>query len=280
MRARTSLIACFLGFMTVAGCMVDRGDPYGRQHPNVSGAGGGSTSYGGSGGVANGGGGSGGSTTSTGGGTLTCAAGTSSDFKVAWTIDDANGGPSSCAGVNALEMDLDLLDLDTNVDSHGIFACTDMGGTSCALPPGPYSFAMRLRDGTGKLISELVSTDTVHIVSGQTTDLGTIPFWSSQGSTGPGQGLGASWTISRQGATVTCDQAGAATLEIDVGDQKFPLTCSDGKGITPPVTPGIYPVTFRLLDAQGNALSVTQTMSVAVPAGKLVDLGTIPFDVL
>jgi hypothetical protein len=274
-RAAAPLLACVFLAATAAGCLVASSD---SRHQGGTGNG-----YGGGSGGAGGAGGGGGYPAygGSGGGSvpLACAGGTSNDFKVAWTIEDASGAPSSCDGVVAQEMDLDMLNLGSNANYHGVFACSDMMGTSCALPAGSYSVAMRLRDGKGALLSELVIPQTLPITDGQTNDLGSIPFSASMGMTGPGQGIGLAWTIQRQGATITCTDAGAATLEVDIGDQKFPFTCDDGKGTTPPVTVGTYDVKLQLLDGQGTALSVTQTMSVVIPAGKLVDLGSVPFDV-
>jgi hypothetical protein len=257
---------------TLGGCLVaDTSGP-------PSGAFNGNTGYGGSygGGGYGGGGGSGGI------GPQACAGASSSNFKVAWTIQDASGAASTCDGVAAVEMDLDLLNLNTNVDYHGVYACSDMMGTSCALPAGPYSMAMRLRDAAGTLLSELAPPDTLYITSGQTTDLGTIPFAANQGGSdaGTGQAIKLAWTIDRAGAILTCADAGATTVEVQVGAQKFPFPCDDGSAQTPSITVGTYPVTIRLLDAQGTPLSVTQTMNVALPANLLLDLGTVPFDVI
>jgi hypothetical protein len=278
-RRAISLLVLISGFAAAAsGCVVDgrRGGPRSRTDYGAAGSYGGS---GGSGGYAGYGGAGGGGAYQP---VVVCAGGASdtSNFHVAWTIDDASGAPSSCDGVAALEMDLDVLNLGSNVEYHGVFACSDMAASSCAVPAGAYSFAMRLRDGKSNIISELVPPDTVTVTAGQTTDLGSIPFSASMGLTGPGQGVGLTWTVVRQGATITCDQASAATLEIDIGDQKFPFPCSDGTATSPPVAPGTYQVTLRLLDAQGNPLSVTQTMAVAIPAGKLVPLGAVPFEVI
>jgi len=261
--------------IAASGCLI--ADQHGHPGDRFRNGGGGGYAGNGAGGAGAtyGTGGAGGGTPSS---VVTCTGGTTSNFHVAWTIQDASGNPSSCDGVAGAEMDLDVVNLDTNVQYHGVYACSDMQASSCSVPPGSYSVTMRLRDGKSNVIS-LTPPDTFTVTAGQTTDLGSIPFSASQGLTGPGQGLGLSWTISRQGASITCDQAGAATLEIDVGDQKFPFTCSDGSATSPPVAPGTYPVTLRLLDAQGTALSVTQTMPVAIPAGKLVALGSVPFEV-
>jgi hypothetical protein len=191
-------------------------------------------------------------------------------------------------------MDLDALNLDTHTDYHAAFSCADMAGATCALPPGSYSLAMRLRDATGTVLSELLAPSPVAVVAGQTRDLGVIPFDSAQGAPatsgaggsggtggtgGAGQGIALSWTIDRAGTTLTCDQAGATTVEVDDGQHEFEFKCSDGQDRTTSMTPGSYQVTLRLLDAQGSVLSGTTTMTVTIAAGQLVDLGAVVFDV-
>jgi hypothetical protein len=271
----TSLLAGLLGLAlatTLGGCLV--ADTSGPPSNGFRG----DTSYGGTG-YGGGYGGTGGSTDS-----RACAGGTTSNFKVAWTIQDANGNASTCDGVAAVEMDLDLLNLATNVDYHGVYACSDLMGTSCELPAGSYTVAMRLRDAQGTLLSEAIAPGTYSITTGQTTDLGNHEFASSQGTSGAGTGqaIKLAWSIERAGTTtiITCADAGAATVELDVGTQQFPFPCGDGSGQTPSLTVGTYPTTIRLLDAQGAALSVTPTMDVAVPAALLLDLHTVIFDVI
>jgi len=334
-------IASLLGLATAGGCY-DYRNGYGYRHHGRGIGNGGYAGAGGNGGV-----------------NASCPGGSTSNFHVAWTIQDASGAPSSCDKVDATEMDLDLLNLDTHTDYHAVFACSAMAGATCALPPGSYSVAMRLRDANGTVLSELLAPTPISITAGQTTDLGVIPFASAQGkpaagtggagggaggaaggnggsagggggtagndggaggaagsaggsdggaagaaggsdggaagaaggaggggnggnggTTGnPPQGLSLSWTIDRNGTTLSCAQASAATVQVDDGSQQFNFACGDGHD-TAYLAAGSYPVTIRLLDASGTALSLTSTMTVVVPAGTVINLGSVLFEVL
>jgi hypothetical protein len=198
---------------------------------------------------------------------------------VAWTLERVDDGtPTTCVAVGGATMDLDVLNVDTNVAYHDTFTCAALTGVGQALPPGTYSVAMRLRDSAGTLLSEAIAPTTYAITAGCTTDLGSVPFQAVV--TTPDQYLTLSWTIDRppNSARLSCSDANAAKVELDAGQTTFQWPCSDGKAATTTLAAGTYPVTIKLLDPQGTALSVTSTMNVTIDT-QPVDIGRVLFDI-
>jgi hypothetical protein len=266
---RPGALVTFL-VLTGAGCFGEH-----TIHHDNSGSGGWAYGNGGSGNPGTGGyGGTGGTTAPT-------CAGTTPAFSVDWSLDryqDPNHTPITCVAAGAATMDLDVLAIATNTAYHDTFPCTAMNGVGQTLPPGDYSVAMRLRDSAGTLLSEAIANTTYTIAAGCTTDLGPVIFDAIV--TTPDQYLSLSWSIDRPPASalLSCDQAGAAKVELDAASTTFQWPCRDGQGATTTLAAGSYPVTVKLLDGQGAPLSVTPTMNVTV-ASQPVDLGDVLFDV-
>jgi hypothetical protein len=255
----------------------------------TGGAGGALTGLGGAGGV-NGGGGvsglggvSGGGGVSglggAGGGSANCSPTTAPVFTVKWTIEAVGGRPSSCAAVGGASMDLDVLNLATNVAYHDTFTCDAMSGVSSPLPAGQYSIAMRLRDAADNVISQADAPTAYTISANCFTDLGVVPFEAVV--TAPDQYLSLSWSVDKQAtfAPLSCAQANAATVELDAGSLTFDWPCVSGRASTATIAPGSYAVTVKLLDPSGTVLSLTQSMTVNLRAGVPEDLGPVLFDV-
>ena len=279
--ARAASLLSFAWLLAIApGCFVSSRD--GSSSSFGSGAGGSGGYGGGSGGVGgSGGAGGAGGTGATGGSTGSCTRDINSDFQVAWTIEDPSGAPSSCAAAGAATMDLDALNLGSNASFHSSFACGQGAGSTCALPPGQYSFAMRLRDVQGTQLLEAVFPEILSITSGRTNDLGIVPFEVVEPGGTQIDYIAFSWTLQQfsTGAALDCASAGAATVELDVGQQKFSFPCSAGQGVSAPLAPGTYPVSMQVLDAQQNQLSVTNTANVTISPDWAVEIGNVVFGI-
>jgi hypothetical protein len=237
--------------------------------------------YGGSGG--GGSAGSGGSVpigTGDGGTRPACTDTTAAAFTFRWTIELEGGQPSTCEAVGGTQMDLDVLNVDTRVDYHDTFACGAMVATSCPLPVGEYSVALRLRNAQGQVISEALGPRTVSILADRLSDLGPIPFEAP--SLTPDQYFHLTWSISKlpSQTPLNCAQAAAAKVVLKAGTMTFEWPCTDGRGRTPTVAAGSHDVSLQLVNGAGSVLSATSTMRVDVTAGKPVGLGLVIFDVL
>jgi hypothetical protein len=209
-----------------------------------------------------------------------CASTTASAFTVRWTIQDAGGAPMTCDSAAATSVDIDVVNVATGVDFHDTFPCSALGVTTCPLPPGTYSVAMRLRNATGALLAEAIDPTEEVIDPTLLTDLGVVPFVAT-GAPIVDQYMALSWTIEWDATftPLTCAQAKAATVELDIGATRFQWACSDGNGRTATVAPGRYTVAVSLLDAGGVLLSMTPTADVQVVAGRVANLGPVVFGV-
>ncbi len=88
-----------------------------------------------------------------------------------------------------------------------------------------------------------------------------------------------SWSVSdTAGNPLSCAQAGAETVEIEVGGATATFLCGAGSGVTSELPPATYNVGFRLLDRSGNVLSAAAPKPVGVPACG-INLGNIPFTI-
>jgi hypothetical protein len=266
-----------LGLLTlIAGCLTSgsAGDP-GAGFVS-GGAGSSGTGYGGSGTSAAGVGGAAGTFNS-------CdVSPTTAGYRVGWTIEDQAGVASTCSAAGALTVDVEATRPDRNdVGSLTSKVCDiAMPLTPCARVPGVYTVSLMLRGPTGALLSEIVAPNVL-LTAGEVADLGSLPFVVG-GDAALAHGYALTWSIdaAATGAPLSCADANAATVRLQVGSQKFDLPCGPGRGRTTPVSPGSNPVSMTLLDVQGNALSMTQTMQVTIDAGQLVFLGDVVFDVI
>jgi hypothetical protein len=90
----------------------------------------------------------------------------------------------------------------------------------------------------------------------------------------------ADWVIKDQktGATLSCDDADATTVELGLNGTTFDFPCSAGSGVTTEIPAGDYGADFSLLDSQGHTLSFTPAMSIRVASCGVTNLGTVSFD--
>ena len=92
-----------------------------------------------------------------------------------------------------------------------------------------------------------------------------------------------SWSLSRNGAPLTCEAAGAVTLEIAAkqrgNDRVYHETipCNLAGVTFEGFRPGVYDVDVKMLDANGQALSDPFGLEVTMYSGDLIDLGNFEF---
>jgi hypothetical protein len=97
--------------------------------------------------------------------------------------------------------------------------------------------------------------------------------------------IGVTWIIDKAatGARLSCAQAAATEVDLNVNNTAFPADCNAGQVLTTTLAPGNYNVDLTLLgpDANGTLqiLSQTPTMTVQVLSCGVTDLGDVPFDV-
>jgi hypothetical protein len=208
-----------------------------------------------------------------------CVVGATATFGLAWSLEDATGADSTCAGVGGKTVDIDVVNSMTGAEALATIPCGALAATTCAMPAGTYSIAMLLKDANGNVLSD-VRAPLMFLVDGQETGVTSLPFQVG-GDTTKGRGFAATWSIDKvgTGALETCAQAGAASVRLTARATKFDLPCANSKGRTTALTPGSYPITLDLIDGSGTSLSTTQTMSVPIAAGQLVYIGDVPFDV-
>jgi hypothetical protein len=86
----------------------------------------------------------------------------------------------------------------------------------------------------------------------------------------------AEWTVTSNGAAISCTQAGATEVDINVNNMSVTFACDDHVDTTPAVVGGVtHQVSLGLFDSSGNTLSQTQTMGLFVPCGTDVDIGNV-----
>jgi len=199
-------------------------------------------------------------------------------FTVSWTVQFIGDPASTCDSVGAAQVDLDLLDVGTSQAFHDNFPCSAARGTSRALAAGDYTWALRLRDSSGALISEYVGNG-ITLFRGSGQPLGGVKFGI--------QSFKLSWSIQRvSGALLTCAQAGATTVELQTQIGTMPVVAYDFDcneptgGSTTAITPNVtYNVVAQLLDASKKVLSATATRVFPVDDHTRADLGPIAFSV-
>jgi hypothetical protein len=216
----------------------------------------------------------------TGGQTQACTVGATGTFTMAWTLEDGAGTATTCDGVAAKTVDIDVANLDTSAQTHLTVPCAAMKAETCALPEGAYSVAMKLRADGGTLLSEIAAPQ-LFVIDGQATPIASLPFRVGGPDAAMSRGIAVTWSIFDvdTGAILTCADPMAAKVRLTVGTKNFDLPCTDGKGRTTALAAGDYKVTLRLINAQMGDLSVTQTMTIHLGPGQLVFLGDVPFDV-
>src|SRR5687768_16786039 len=92
-----------------------------------------------------------------------------------------------------------------------------------------------------------------------------------------------SWSLTRNGAAVICEAAGAASFAITADRRGRELhyeetvPCAEQAVTFEGFRPGLYDVTVRMVDAQGNALNEPFGLEVELLSDDWVDLGNFEF---
>ena len=177
--------------------------------------------------------------------------GASGTLDVAWSLAWLDGGSVTCADAEVTDIDLDLVDTYTNLQYHDTFRCSDNQGTSEFLPPDDFKVALRAYDSANDMLSTAVLPGVYSVYSGNATPVPTVELDL--------QSFSLSWSVLVGGVPATCDQAGAAEVELvvmqgssQVLDLAFP--CSAYAGFSPAILPGTYSVRVNLLDSTGLPL--------------------------
>jgi hypothetical protein len=92
-------------------------------------------------------------------------------FDVNWSLIYSDGTYATCAGTYTTEVDIDVLNVNSRVDYHDKFACSDRGGTTASLPVGDYTVALRAYDSYNNQLSEFDLLGTYPIYAGTVTAL-------------------------------------------------------------------------------------------------------------
>ena len=143
--------------------------------------------------------------------------------------------------------------------------------------PGTYQVNVRLLRADNVEVSSRALPPLA--VSRRGADLGTVIFEI--------QSFISRWVITRTsapGTPVGCALVGATTVEFTATTEglapfRFSFPCAAAEGITQAVPDGNYALQFRLLDAAGNPLSVSNPMAYITPVGAQAVLPQVTFTV-
>jgi hypothetical protein len=150
--------------------------------------------------------------------------------------------------------------------------CMSLGGASRVLMPGAYDVTVQLEDAQGRAVSAVTSSLTL---AAGANDTGPLLFSV--------QSFKLSWAVERNQASVSCQAAGAATVELtatlgmDVSTYKFP--CAQSEGQTSAVRVGTYSVAVKLKDMAGETLSEVPATPFMAAANKRATFPKITFAV-
>jgi hypothetical protein len=202
-----------------------------------------------------------------------------SAFVFDWQLDFIGGGAAECEDAGMSTVELEARHLDTKAIYKDTFACKAGAGMSRVLPVGLYSVVIRLRDGAGRVVSEL-PPGVADITRVGLSDLGTVFFDI--------QSFVLNWSVCRQGAggcaPVRCADVGAKSVELLAQPaQGDPLReqwdCSAGAGFSSVILTGTYGIQVRLLDSAGRELSGVGGKTVVVDDTARAVLPPLTFEV-
>jgi hypothetical protein len=89
--------------------------------------------------------------------------------------------------------------------------------------------------------------------------------------------LQTSWTVTANGAPVSCAQAGATEVDFIIDSMEVPFPCSDLGDVSPAFAAGSRSVSLELRDGSQNVLSKLGPMPITFGCGETVDLGGVEF---
>jgi hypothetical protein len=199
-----------------------------------------------------------------------CGGSCHDDVFFTWTIVDQNNTVFKCEDVGAKTVVITMSGMSTSFD------CALYKGETAAVRAGTYDTSFQLLDAAGKVLSQ-TDAKSVTVSGCGTIDIGQIDF-EICGT----QDVSLSWSIVQNvtNAPLTCQQVGAGTVRLNLGNSVFNFDCNAGVGRTAPVSEGTYTTTVQLFDLNSQLLSETNpAMNVTVPHCAGVTLPDITFGV-
>ena len=188
-------------------------------------------------------------------------------ISVSWGIT-AGGAAISCTQAGAFEVVV-------SVDGSTVnFPCMDLGGMTPPIAAGTHSVSATLVD-TSNHVLDMVGPMTVTVNCNENAVLQPIPFAVTPVCADAT--LSASWTLTANGAPVSCAQAGATEVDFIIDTMEVPFQCTALQGTTPTFAAGTHSVSFELRDAAMNVLSKLAPMSETFQCGEDRNMGSIEF---
>jgi hypothetical protein len=195
------------------------------------------------------------------------------NLQMSWQIDSN----VTCESVGATTVEV-ILD-----GASSTVACNTYGTTIGGLLPGTHTAQVQLKDAGGTVISD-TGAMTIAINSCITYDLngGSPIVFATNTPPCTTADLQVSWSIEdTTGATLTCAQTPADTVQVIIDGTVYPFGCSTYMGQVSNIPLGTHTAQLKLLD-NGTTVSDTGAMSVSLSSCILYDLngGTpVPFTV-
>jgi hypothetical protein len=176
-------------------------------------------------------------------------------FTVGWDlayIVDAErlGAQVNCQDAGTPVVELTMTNRSSRRTTINTFNCAQFGAESESLPAGHYDVKIALKNQDGEEVSNDAGDWT--LVRDGLTDLGLVTF--------PIQSFHLSWSLARGPARITCQQAGASTVNIITRRNSEPkevvhsLPCEAGSGSTRAILLGSYSVQLQLIGTSGAVL--------------------------
>ncbi|HVR63134.1 MAG TPA: hypothetical protein VMU50_14625 [Polyangia bacterium] len=198
------------------------------------------------------------------------------EVQVSWTVVDAANNVFHCEDVGATTVVVNMGGMSTS------FNCNAYGGVTAPVFAGTYSTSFQLLDGNGTVLSQTPAMD-VPVSGCATISVGQVDFEVTPNAPPPcgTQDVALSWSIAQasNNAPLTCAQAGAQTVHLNLGNNGYDFSCDAGVGRTTAVTDGTYPTYLQLLSPGGQVLSQTDSMNITVPRCAGVTLPDVVFAV-
>jgi hypothetical protein len=155
-------------------------------------------------------------------------------------------------------------EVDIRIDTNQVWTgrCIDGQITTGALSCGvSHTVELALFDKNGVLLSS-TSQMTIPVLCGGTTFTQDVVFEICS----PGM-ISTTWSLTENGQPVSCAPGDEVGMRVDTDDMTVTFQCSAMQGVSPPVSGGNHSVSFKLFDKDGNVLSQTGTMTLAVACG-------------
>ncbi|MDX2019098.1 MAG: hypothetical protein SF187_02580 [Deltaproteobacteria bacterium] len=213
-----------------------------------------------------------------------CGGSNDSGLFVDWQIEDV--GPPINDTVSCDEAGAATVVLEATNATRGTPAeifnvpCASGSLTTTPLASGTYNVNLRLLRSDNVEVSS-IALPPIGVRRSGVSDLGTVVFEI--------QSFQSQWIVTKSTApqvAVSCTSVGATTVEFTAASVSpgaapfvFRFPCGPGLGVTQAIPDDTYNLTFRLLDAGGNPLSVFGPMAFTTPVGTPAVLPQITFTV-